>query len=378
MRFPSWLDLRLHLAPCQSTAKLRAVRGERPWRPLVRHPFRRGWKQPISILSALVVVLLLLSSATIGIVVHLVAPRAGAGDLLSLLNASDPAPGSLAWRIRTNQRINILLLAKGGSGPDNPDFTDTMVVVSIRPQPLALTAISIPRYLWAAIPAPVTGQVEGKLYSAYALGAAQDRSFLRPEWLTPTGAGDLAAATVGETIGQHIDCWIAVEPEAFEGLVDIVGGVRLTVPVALDDWRYPAGDTDQTIHVHFDAGTQVMDGRRALEYARSRLSTSEADRSRRQESILVALIQSLRTFHPAPLSILSLPSVAAGLRTDMTPTDIRDLAQLTSRVDTRAIKRITLEDSDLLQLETVGQADILVPRSGSYSELQAFVASQLP
>ena len=75
-------------------------------------------------------------------------------------------------------------------------------------------------------------------------------------------------------------------------MIDALGGIQVTVPVTLDDPNYPADDERTTMHVHFDRGTQAMDGERALEYARSRLSTSEADRAARQELVMSAILWS--------------------------------------------------------------------------------------
>jgi len=160
--------------------------------------------------------------------------------------------------------------------------------------------------------------------------------------------------------------------------VDSTGGLTVNVPEPLDDWQFPFDDTERTMHVHFDAGPQVMDGQRALEYARSRLSTSEADRSKRQELILVAMLRSMRGFRPGLQLVPAVGPLSSGLRTNLLPLDVRELAELAGGLDAGSVKRVTLEDSGLLRDETIGTSDIVVPTSGDYAELRAYVATQLP
>ncbi len=337
-----------------------------------------AWSQVLRFVGLALVIAIVVTTVRLGIAVHSMIPRTGPTDVLNLLFTPKPDGSSLAQEIKSDQRINVLLMAHGGAGDDNPNFTDTVIVVSIRPGSREATVISLPRDLWVRIPAPVGAQVEGKLYSAYALGAGQNDQFLQPRWQGPTGAGDLAAATVSETIAQPIDYWMAIDSDAFAAVIDALGGVRVTVPEALDDWNYPVGNTERVTHIHFDPGSQVLDGARAVEYARSRLSTSETDRSRRQELVLVGMLQS---FHNARVGLGLLWSIGPlenGLRTNLRPVEIRELAQLVTTIHLDDVKRITLDDSGLLRLETLGDAQILVPQTGNYGALQDYIAGQLP
>ena len=314
----------------------------------------------------------------LGVAVHRVAPQTGPGDVVALVFPPEARDGSLPQRIASDERINILLMAYGGAGGDDENLTDTMVVMSIRPGSHQASVISLPRYLWVKIPAPTNGAIEGKLYAAYALGSSQNGQFLRPEWLTPTGPGDLAAATVGETIGLSIDYWVAIDSDGFEAVIDALGGVRITVPEALDDPNYPDGDTGRTKHIHFDAGPQLLQGRRALEYARSRLSTSEADRVHRQELVLFGILEDLRAPRFGLGLISSVGPLENGLRTNMRPLEIRELGQLVGAIRLGAVKKIDLGASELLELKSLETGPILVPRDGTYQALKDYIAGQVP
>lgn len=324
--------------------------------------------------GVLVAALLIGTAVRLGVAIHQVAPRAGLSGLLALSRGG----GSLSDRMDRNERVDVLLLASGGSGGDNPDFTDTVIVLSIRPASHAATVLALPRYLWVTIPAGIHGDVQGKLYSTYALAAESGPDFLRPQWAGPVGPGDMTAATVSATIGEPIPYWVAIDTNAFAAVIDAIGGIQIDVPNPLDDPSYPVGDSGQTTHVHFDAGLQSLDGARALEYARSRLSTSDADRERRQELVLAGILQRLRSPQWSPSVLWSVGSVQAGVRTNLEPVDMRALANLIAGVHQSAVQRFTLDDSGLLESQPLGPEDIEVPKDGTYAAVRAYVAARLP
>src|SRR2546422_4357463 len=247
--------------------------------------------------AVLAVAILILGAIGLWTGVHRIAPNTGLTDLVGLFQRG---PNSLGSKIDHNQRINVLLMARGGAGHDNPDFSDTMLLLSIHPGSRQAVLVSLPRFLLVNIPALTGGDVSGRLYSAYAIGAKTDTPKLRSRWKTATGPGDLAAATVAGLTQLPIDYWIAIDIAGFRTIVDALGGIDITVPTPLDDPSYPVGETERRIHIHFDAGKQRMDGDQALEYARSRLSTSEGDRSARQELVVLAIMQRLHGVNAGP------------------------------------------------------------------------------
>jgi LCP family protein required for cell wall assembly len=329
--------------------------------------------------GAIVALAIVFSATWVAVAVHIVFPRSSAADLATTLVGSENSSDAIAGKLRHNERVNLLLLARGGSGDDNPDYTDTTLVLSFRLQAHRATAITMPRYLWVDIPAPVVGNVQGKLYSAYALGASQDAGFIRPAWRTPTGQGDLAAATVSLTIAQPIDAWISVDLKAFAAIVDAIGGIRISIATPLDDSKYPSDVGEQRMHIHFDAGPQILDGRRALQYARSRMSTSEGDRARRQELVLMAMLSQLKHAGLSPSLLAAAGPLKDGLRTNLTIADARTLGAALSAIRAEDVTSITLEDSPLLTVKTLeGDQDVLVPKDQTYRELRAYLAERLP
>ena len=86
-----------------------------------------------------------------------------------------------------------------------------------------------------------------------------------------------------------------------------------------------------------------MDGQRALVYARSRMSTSDFDRARRQQEVLVAIRQ--KALSPGSLPRLPLLAliVLDSLETDLSPREIMALGLLAVRLDPSRLQRVVLE-----------------------------------
>jgi len=328
-------------------------------------------------LVALVTLVTLVLAGWLWSVLVTVAPNTQPGDLVALASHAGPPTGSIAWKSQHGARITLLLLAKGGSEAEDANLTDTILLLSVggagRP-----VIVSLPRWLSVSIPAPARGEISGQLYTAYELGAHRDDPHLSSRWRTPTGGGDLAAATVSELTGQRIDGWAVIDIDAFPPLIDALGGVWVTVPVALDDPRYPLDDSGQTMHIHFDPGLQWMSGERALEYARSRLSTSDSDRSSRQEVVLTAILHRLTSLQLGPGMLRLAAALQDGVKTNLRPTDMREMVGLFSHVWLQDTRRVTIDDSNFLRKEEIsGGAYILLPRDGTYSALRTYLAEEL-
>jgi len=82
------------------------------------------------------------------------------GGVKSLFNAEEKLKGE------EEGRINVLLLGIGGLGHEGPNLTDTMMIVSIKPDTHEVALLSIPRDLYVNVP----GIGYSKINAAYAYG----------------------------------------------------------------------------------------------------------------------------------------------------------------------------------------------------------------
>jgi polyisoprenyl-teichoic acid--peptidoglycan teichoic acid transferase len=344
----------------------------------------RGWRSARAALALIGGAALLI--AGLGVfrawaAIHAISPRAQPVDLITMVHAGTDDPGSLGWKIKHDQRINLLLLGYGGPGHDGPYLTDSVMLLSIRPGSHEAIMISLPRDLWVKIPAlPNNRYMTGKLNSAYAIGIDHvDYPNVRSDWKTDTGGGDLAAATVSQVTGQPIDYWVGVDFKAFRDVVNAIGGIKVDVPTTLDDPYFPAGESTGMMHIRIAAGLQEFDGERALEYARSRETTSDFDRSRRQELIMLAVRQRVFSVNAIPRLLSLLGALQDNVRTNLRPAEMQQLASLAGHIRDQDIRRVAIDTSNLLRsgFSSNGQY-ILQPLDPTYGALHRFVAMALP
>jgi LCP family protein required for cell wall assembly len=344
----------------------------------------RGWRSARAALALIAGAALLIAGLGVFRVwsaVHAISPRAQPADLITMVRAQTDDPGSLGWKIKHDQRINILLLGYGGPGHDGPYLTDSVMLVSIRPGNHEAIMISLPRDLWVKIPAlPNNRYMTGKLNSAYAIGM-DHRNYpnVRSDWKTDTGGGDLAAATVSQVTGQPIDYWVGVDFKAFRDVVNAIGGIKVDVPTTLDDPYFPAGESTGMMHIRIPAGPQQLDGERALEYARSRETTSDFDRSRRQQLIILAVRQRTFSLNAVPHLLSLLGALQDNVRTNLRPAEMQQLASLAGRIRDQDVRRVAIDTSNLLRsgFNSSGQY-VLQPLDPTYGALHRYVAMALP
>ncbi|MCI2059204.1 MAG: LCP family protein [Oscillibacter sp.] len=79
------------------------------------------------------------------------------------------------------------------------------------------------------------------------------------------GGAELLTRTISESLGIPVDYYVQVNLKGFTKLVDAVGGVDFDVPVNMD-----YDDPVQDLHIHFQKGTQHLNGQEALEVVRFR------------------------------------------------------------------------------------------------------------
>src|SRR6202165_4473882 len=64
-----------------------------------------------------------------------------------VVQAIEPAPGTIAYKLKHGQQVNILLLGMGGYENDAPFLTDSIMAVTIDPANSRVSMVSVPRDL---------------------------------------------------------------------------------------------------------------------------------------------------------------------------------------------------------------------------------------
>ncbi len=191
-------------------------------------------------------------------------------------------------------RINVLLLGVGDKTHTAANLTDSMIVASIDPSDSSVVLLSIPRDLYIEDAKNASPGRINSLYSSY-LSVAK-----RQKKLSGSGASAFAmnavAGDIGSRLGVDIQGVMKMDFTGFIDIVDAVGGVDIVVPETIVDHSYPL-EEGVVGTFKIDKGPQHLNGETALEYARSRHSTTDFSRSARQQQILTALSDTVKADH---------------------------------------------------------------------------------
>ena len=217
------------------------------------------------------------------------------------------------------ERVNILLLGLDQRpGEHGPSRSDTIILVSIDPANDTAAMLSIPRDLWVDIP----GYGQSRINVAHFVGDSQRR---------PGGGVGLAKETVAQALGIPVHYYVAVDFVGFQRLIDAIGGVTIHV-------QYPVAP--------FAAGSQHMDGKTALAFARTRRQGSDFDRAARQQKVLMAAAARVRRLDmPLSTTMRLLTLADETLRTDLSLQEMLALTSIAKRIDQSDIRRGLIDSS---------------------------------
>lgn len=254
------------------------------------------------------------------------------------------------------QRLDILIL--GIRGKDDVEngglLTDTILMFSFIPETKTASLVSIPRDLAVRITDERRGKIN-EVYAHYGVGETK-KLFSR-------------------IFGVWVDHAVVVDFKAFEGIVDALGGVSITLDQPFsekDQWGYefslPKGPNDLT-------------GEQALYYVRSRYSSSDFDRSRRQMQVLVAIKNKAVGLNllEDPLTILQvLGTIRSHVVTDLGIFDIGTLKQLAAQGgQLEKIRRYQITSDNLVYETKESGLFELRPAGDSFARIKEFMRTVL-
>ena len=120
-------------------------------------------------------------------------------------------------------------------------------------------------------------------------------------------------------LGIEIPYYVTIDMYAFEALIDALGGVEITVKdrLPIGGPHHTGQPLDEWVKGWIEPGTQRMDGFTAQWYARSRHTTSDFDRMRRQRELQQAILAQF-----TPQVVLTRFNEVAEAGTDLVSTDL--------------------------------------------------------
>jgi len=237
------------------------------------------------------------------------------------------------------------------------------MMVSLKKSTGQVALISVPRDLYLQMPGEAKYE---KVNAAYVLGLEKYNNGL-----------DYTKKTLSYITGQYIEYALVVNFNAFEDLVDLVGGVTIHLDNRFVEdkqwWCDKHGENCRPFIV--EAGDQTLNGETALYYVRSRFSTDDFDRAKRQQQVLLSLKEKLFSLGVLvdPLKISGiLDVVSENIKTDVTPWEIPELIELAKSAKTDKIITKVFENSPegLLYQSQINGIYVLLPTEGNFSKVR--------
>lgn len=311
-------------------------------------------------------------------------------------------------------RINILVLGmRGVNVPGGGLLADTILVASVKPKENKISMISIPRDFYVDNPALGT---KSKINAVYAYGEQKEK-----------GQGlENMRKVVEEVTGLEIPYGGVINFKGFSDLVDAVGGVTITLdkpftePLQFHEEKVCDGENGGVFTVKsgnfqhkkddrgrivasyplcynrveecggvfsLPAGTQTLNGEKALCYVRSRVTSSDFDRARRQQEVIQ--LMKAKLFSAGTLTDFGkmsaiLDSLGNNAQTNMQLWEIKRIFELYQGMAEPQILQKVLENNEEGLLYNPSQdlypgaGYILLPRGDNYDRIREMAKNILP
>jgi LCP family protein required for cell wall assembly len=231
-------------------------------------------------------------------------------------------------------QVNILLLGSDQRQGDPSFRTDTILLLTIDQSKGTVNITSFPRDLYVYIP----GWTMQRINTAMGFGGF-----------------DALALTFEYNFGVHPDHYVLVNFSSFKQIIDDMGGIKVNVAVPLTDQR------DEYGNFTMPAGMKHMDGETALWYVRSRHSTSDFDRGRRQQEVIIAIFNSLLNRDAFSHAKQLFKDYQNNMTTDMSFNDIAPLLPMATTLKHTNIHHYYIGPTEVYDWITSQGAMVLVP-----------------
>ncbi len=286
-------------------------------------------------------------------------PRANTGsDTTTDTNTTNPVTPSDNFVPSTlKEPFSVLLVGVDKRAENEAEGVRSDTLILVRVDPLAgwATMLSIPRDSVVQLP---NGNF-GKVNSAYAYGFYNAEKLYGSGTSKDAGGGAAAAQTIERFLNVKVDYTAQVDFQGFERLVDSVNGIVIDVKATLVDPEFPT-ENHGVERIYIAPGIQQMNGRMALIYARSRHSSNDFDRSKRQQQVLKAVLSAVRN-RGIMNNVSLLPQWVGVLEQNVRTTlpignisTMSDLAGIASRLDSNRISQLAINPLEVRVDNVIG------------------------
>lgn len=231
-------------------------------------------------------------------------------------------------------QLNVMLLGADRRPWDKSFRTDTLMLVTLNFDLGTVNILSFPRDLYVTIP----GFGMGRINTAWTYGGY-----------------NLFKETMQHNFGVKIDYFVLVEFSSFKKIIDGFGGLTVNVQEPVSDYR--AG-----YWVNIPKGEVKMDADTVLWYVRTRKTTNDIARNRRQQEVLQAIFEKLLSLNALRRAPEFYDYYRETVKTDIELVDVLKWLPFAAKIaETRAIKQYYLTYNHVSDYITPEGAMVLVP-----------------
>jgi polyisoprenyl-teichoic acid--peptidoglycan teichoic acid transferase len=233
---------------------------------------------------------------------------------------------------------NIMLLGIDWR-PESGGRADVMMLISINPNKNTVSVVSFPRDLYVHIP-----------------GRGQDRINTAKAY----GGFPLLQSTMEYNFWVRPDYYISTNMEGFVTIINSLGGIDVYAAQYLSD----RCDLEQAENGNctINPGLHKMDGQTALWYVRSRMTSSDLDRTRRAQEVLQGIFKKLLSMN----AVVRAPDIYRQFKntveTDMPLEEMLKLVPVAAQLnEPDRIKRYAIGYNETIDYRTEIGSRVLLP-----------------
>ena len=261
---------------------------------------------------------------------------------------AQPVPTAVPQVALPPDTVTILLLGSDRREGQTYWRTDTIILVAVDTRGHTAGLLSIPRDLWVYIPSHGNERIN----TAELWGEMGKY---------PGGGPALIKKTIEHNLGLPVHYYVRVGFQGFVKIIDTLGGVNVDVDCPLSD-RFPDPDSPTGFtDLDLSPGIYRLDGKMALYYSRSRLSTSDYDRSRRQQKVIRGIWEQALRLDILPKIPELWQTLGDTFQTDLSLEQVLTLAYLGTQMEPQNIHGHFIDRTMVSGWHTPQGAQVLLP-----------------
>ncbi len=257
-----------------------------------------------------------------------------------------------------------LVFGTATDNPSNPGLSDMLMLAAVNSRTATVSLLAVPRDLYVHVP----GFGMRKINTAYYFGETEK---------VKGGGVGLLKETIRYNLGLEVDYYARVNFSGFLTIIDTLGGIDLAVDCTIRDWKLKSRELNKLVEENYEifvlpTGMHHVDADTALWYVRSRKTSSDLDRGRRQQDVLRAMWRAIRQQD----LLTSLPEIwdqaTQSVETDLTFDAVLGFVPMAAQIEANSLINYRMQSGTHIKSmlsPSPEYASILVPQREAVTEL---------